>query len=153
MGAEDDAFVPSATLARTPLHPNANAAAPHSAVAAATPQELPAKSPRKVSKARMYRFDRVYATDCTQKEIFDGSVAPLVQNALDGFNATIFAYGSVFFVPLCLRSLFPTTFVLPFPHVFCLFFFFSSVFCYHSLTHSCASTAPHRCIGSDRPLS
>uniref|UniRef100_A0A1B6D848 Kinesin-like protein n=1 Tax=Clastoptera arizonana TaxID=38151 RepID=A0A1B6D848_9HEMI len=42
---------------------------------------------------KMFTFDAVYDCDCTQQEIYDETVYPLVNAVLDGFNGTIFAYG------------------------------------------------------------
>jgi kinesin family protein 11 len=46
---------------------------------------------RKTEKT--FAFDRVFGTYSTQSEVFDAVVLPIVEEALDGFNCTIFAYG------------------------------------------------------------
>ncbi|KAJ1400249.1 P-loop containing nucleoside triphosphate hydrolase protein, partial [Ochromonadaceae sp. CCMP2298] len=38
-------------------------------------------------------FDYVYDQDCTQREVYETTAAPVVASALMGYNATIFAYG------------------------------------------------------------
>ncbi|KAF0973563.1 hypothetical protein FDP41_008267 [Naegleria fowleri] len=42
---------------------------------------------------KTFTFDRVYGPQTTQKEFFDESIKSIVDEALDGFNCTIFAYG------------------------------------------------------------
>ena len=44
-------------------------------------------------KDRRFIFDRVFRHDTTQHEVFEGTAKPLLKNVLDGYNATIFAYG------------------------------------------------------------
>lgn len=43
-----------------------------------------------------YVFDRAYDVDTAQIQIFNDVGIPLVQRFLNGFNASIFAYGQVF---------------------------------------------------------
>lgn len=50
---------------------------------------------KKISKS--YTFDRVFGMYSTQKEVFEGVVRPIVDEALAGFNCTIFAYGQTGF--------------------------------------------------------
>ena len=40
-----------------------------------------------------FEFDRVFDERCSQVQVFEESVQPLVQSALDGFNVCVFAYG------------------------------------------------------------
>eukprot|EP01062_Namystynia_karyoxenos_P033293 TRINITY_DN244_c1_g1_i1.p1 TRINITY_DN244_c1_g1~~TRINITY_DN244_c1_g1_i1.p1 ORF type:complete len:1118 (+),score=626.38 TRINITY_DN244_c1_g1_i1:92-3445(+) len=40
-----------------------------------------------------FTFDAVYNNTFSQKQIFNNEVKPLVQSVLDGYNATVFAYG------------------------------------------------------------
>ena len=40
-----------------------------------------------------YAFDRVFAKDTTQDEVFEDTAKPLLPGLFDGFNATVFAYG------------------------------------------------------------
>ena len=42
---------------------------------------------------KTFTFDRVYGPQTTQKEFFEESIKSIVDEALDGFNCTIFAYG------------------------------------------------------------
>ena len=46
---------------------------------------------KKITKA--YNFDRVFGMYSTQEEVFSTVVRPIVDEALAGFNCTIFAYG------------------------------------------------------------
>ena len=44
-----------------------------------------------------------------QTDVYEGTAKPLLKNLLDGYNATIFAYGvSIDIVPLCSSE--PTSF-------------------------------------------
>ncbi|XP_054280816.1 kinesin-like protein KIF3B isoform X3 [Macrosteles quadrilineatus] len=47
----------------------------------------------KLDQCKMFAFDAVYDWNCTQQEIYDETVRPLVNAVLSGFNGTIFAYG------------------------------------------------------------
>ncbi|GBG29845.1 Kinesin-like protein KLP1 [Hondaea fermentalgiana] len=40
-----------------------------------------------------FKFDGVFAPDATQEDVFEGSVPPLLDGVLHGYNGTIFAYG------------------------------------------------------------
>ena len=42
---------------------------------------------------RSFVFDNVYGVEHTTGDLYEQSVAPLLQKALDGYNVTIFAYG------------------------------------------------------------
>ena len=42
---------------------------------------------------RTYHFDKIFAPDTTQQRLYDCAVAPIVDEVLQGFNCTIFAYG------------------------------------------------------------
>jgi hypothetical protein len=44
-------------------------------------------------KQKKFTFDYCYFTDSTQDQVYQDLGIPLVQQALDGFNGTIFAYG------------------------------------------------------------
>ena len=46
---------------------------------------------KKISKN--YTFDKVFGMYSTQEEVFESVVRPIVDEALAGFNCTIFAYG------------------------------------------------------------
>mmetsp|Transcript_27007 Transcript_27007/g.59061 ORF Transcript_27007/g.59061 Transcript_27007/m.59061 type:complete len:1042 (+) Transcript_27007:153-3278(+) len=45
------------------------------------------------SHTRTFRFDKVFGPDSTQEKLFKQAVVPIVQEVMDGFNCTIFAYG------------------------------------------------------------
>ena len=52
-------------------------------------------------KDRRFIFDRVFRHDAGQTDVYEGTAKPLLKNLLDGYNATIFAYGvSIDFAPL-----------------------------------------------------
>ena len=42
---------------------------------------------------RTYNFDQVFGAHATQEDIYDDAVRPIVEEVLEGFNCTIFAYG------------------------------------------------------------
>lgn len=42
---------------------------------------------------KTFTFDAVYDWSSTQQDLFDETVRPLIESVLNGFNATIFAYG------------------------------------------------------------
>ncbi|CAG9460780.1 unnamed protein product [Pedinophyceae sp. YPF-701] len=42
---------------------------------------------------KTFRFDKVFGPSSGQEDIFHTSIAPIVQEVLEGFNCTIFAYG------------------------------------------------------------
>ena len=42
---------------------------------------------------RTYHFDKVFAPHTTQEALFSEAVEPIVEEVLQGFNCTIFAYG------------------------------------------------------------
>lgn len=39
-------------------------------------------------------YDSVFGPECTQEQLFDKTVKPLISSLVDGYNATIFAYGA-----------------------------------------------------------
>ena len=49
---------------------------------------------RKRNNERQYVFDMAFGADCTQKEVYEKTTQPLVKSVLDGFHATVFAYGA-----------------------------------------------------------
>src|SRR5512140_1750802 len=40
-----------------------------------------------------FTFDRVFDMSCKQSDIFDFSIKPTVDDILNGYNGTVFAYG------------------------------------------------------------
>uniref|UniRef100_A0A1B6FBV9 Kinesin-like protein n=1 Tax=Cuerna arida TaxID=1464854 RepID=A0A1B6FBV9_9HEMI len=48
---------------------------------------------RKTNLCKVFSFDRVFDYNCSQQEIYNAVVRPLVISILDGFNCTVFAYG------------------------------------------------------------
>lgn len=45
------------------------------------------------NKDARYAFDQVFPDQATQGEIYAGTVEPMLDGVLNGFNATVFAYG------------------------------------------------------------
>jgi len=79
---------PTQTVSRF-LRPAVAATAPNSLVV--EPSTVPTGT--RDTKCHSFTFDRVYDLDTKQEEIFRQSVDPLVQRFLEGYNATVFAYG------------------------------------------------------------
>jgi kinesin family protein 11 len=42
---------------------------------------------------RVFTFDKVFGPSAQQKDLYDQAVVPIVNEVLEGFNCTIFAYG------------------------------------------------------------
>jgi hypothetical protein len=57
----------------------------------------------KRTKDLKYYFDRVFDEGADQHEVYAHTVKPLLDGVLDGFNATVFAYG-VRFVDICANA-------------------------------------------------
>jgi len=53
---------------------------------------------RKKHKDIRYTFDRVFDEYASQELVFQHTTKPLVQEVLNGYNATVFAYGTGFFM-------------------------------------------------------
>lgn len=51
------------------------------------------QSINKKEYSRKYHFDRVYDSDTSQERLYETAVAPMVDEVLQGFNCTVFAYG------------------------------------------------------------
>ena len=49
---------------------------------------------RKRNNERQYVFDMAFGADSTQQEVYEKTTRPLVKSVLDGFHATVFAYGA-----------------------------------------------------------
>ncbi|KAF8204905.1 kinesin-like protein [Pholiota molesta] len=45
-------------------------------------------------KDRRFMFDRVFGHEARQQDVYEATSQPLLQGLLDGFNATVFAYGA-----------------------------------------------------------
>ena len=43
--------------------------------------------------AKTFTFDACYDWDCKQRDVYDETAHPLIEEVLNGFNGTIFAYG------------------------------------------------------------
>jgi len=46
-----------------------------------------------IEHKKVFTFDAVFDCTSTQQNIYDEMIRPLVSSVLEGFNATIFAYG------------------------------------------------------------
>lgn len=46
------------------------------------------------SNERQYLFDAAFGADSTQEEVYEKTTKPLVEAVLQGYNATVFAYGA-----------------------------------------------------------
>ena len=46
------------------------------------------------SNERQYVFDATFGADSTQQEVYEKTTKSLIQSVLDGFHATVFAYGA-----------------------------------------------------------
>lgn len=44
-------------------------------------------------KDRRFMFDKVFTHDARQQEVYEGTSQPLLKGLLEGYNATVFAYG------------------------------------------------------------
>ncbi|KOS18186.1 Kinesin-like protein 5 [Escovopsis weberi] len=53
---------------------------------------VPASS--KKTKDQVFAFDRVFDESTTQSEVYEGTTRGLLDSVLDGYNATVFAYGA-----------------------------------------------------------
>lgn len=49
---------------------------------------------QKRTKDIRYAFDRVFNDQCGQREVFEGTTRPLLDGVLQGYNASVFAYGA-----------------------------------------------------------
>jgi kinesin family member 5 len=47
----------------------------------------------KQEKLKEFSFDRMYPPEVGQAMIYDESIRHIVDNVIDGFNGTVFAYG------------------------------------------------------------
>ena len=45
-------------------------------------------------KDQTFGFDRIFDENVTQAEVYESTTKPLIDNVLDGYNATVFAYGA-----------------------------------------------------------
>src|SRR5690242_3372409 len=45
-------------------------------------------------KDQTFAFDRVYDENTTQADVYETTTRPLLDSVLDGYNATVFAYGA-----------------------------------------------------------
>ncbi len=60
-------------------------------------------SGKKITKS--FTFDKVFGMYSTQEEVFEQMVRPIVDEALAGFNCTIFAYGQTGKISLTILKL------------------------------------------------
>ncbi|KAJ1418578.1 P-loop containing nucleoside triphosphate hydrolase protein [Ochromonadaceae sp. CCMP2298] len=58
-----------------------------------TPSSVHIKAVESSHEDKDFTFDHCYFTDSQQTDVYRDLGSPIVQQALDGFNGTIFAYG------------------------------------------------------------
>ncbi|EGZ16226.1 hypothetical protein PHYSODRAFT_316274 [Phytophthora sojae] len=63
------------------------------AEASASSSTAPSETSDAASDKKQYTFDFAYYTESTQAQVYDDIAKPLVAQALQGYNGTIFAYG------------------------------------------------------------
>ena len=51
------------------------------------------KGSGKTQQRNVFQFDHVFGTYATQRDIFDQTLAPIVDDVLSGIESTVFAYG------------------------------------------------------------
>jgi len=57
------------------------------------------------SAKKSFAFDGVYDEESTQEDVYESVVRPVVDEVLQGYNCTVFAYGQVLFLQaLCVRA-------------------------------------------------
>lgn len=44
-------------------------------------------------KDKRFMFDRVFGHEASQQNVYESTAKPLLDNLLNGYNATVFAYG------------------------------------------------------------
>ena len=49
---------------------------------------------KKVNKNAQFLFDRVFGSEASNEEVFEGSTKSIVSSVLDGFNCSVFVYGA-----------------------------------------------------------
>eukprot|EP00976_Prorocentrum_cordatum_P091469 1188552-Prorocentrum_minimum.AAC.1 len=50
--------------------------------------------PQGRTKEKKYTFDRVFGKHCSNADIFEGTVEPILVDVVNGISATVFAYGA-----------------------------------------------------------
>ena len=66
----------------------------HSQAVETTPRgEIFVQKPFTNEAPKQFTFDMCYDNRATQEEIYANTAAPIIQNVLEGYNGTIFAYG------------------------------------------------------------
>lgn len=60
---------------------------------------LPNKNQLVLGKDQNFTFDYVFNDTASQDDLYTSTVKPLVQSCLDGYNATVFAYGQTGKIP------------------------------------------------------
>ena len=45
------------------------------------------------SDVKNYTFDKIFDWNCTQRDVYDGAAARIVDASVEGYNGTIFCYG------------------------------------------------------------
>lgn len=55
--------------------------------------EIVVQKPFQAEEPKQFTFDMAYGDNVEQVQIYRESSAPIIQNVLEGYNGTIFAYG------------------------------------------------------------
>jgi len=55
----------------------------------------PGEQQVQLGKGNLFTYDYVFDTEESQNPIYEACVAQLVEGALEGYNATVLAYGQV----------------------------------------------------------
>jgi kinesin family protein 18/19 len=63
------------------------------------------------TREKRYAFDFVFEPECTQQKVYENTTKFLIHGVLDGYNATVFAYGNTG------AGKVPWSVALPTPHV------------------------------------
>jgi kinesin family member 27 len=54
---------------------------------------VPSKQEIVIGKERIFKFDRVFAGNSSQQEVYDDCIKDLVLGCFEGYNAAVLAYG------------------------------------------------------------
>lgn len=57
-------------------------------------------------KDKRFMFDRVFGAESSQQNVYEATAQPLLKGLLDGYNATVFAYGVSWPATILVRNLF-----------------------------------------------
>ncbi|KAJ3187188.1 kinesin-like protein Klp5 [Gaertneriomyces sp. JEL0708] len=94
-------FIDPSSSSSTPASSASSSSGPLRILTAVSPTTLlfhppPSRSYHTLSRRKpiTYTFDRIFPEHSTQTTVYENTVQPLLSGVLDGFNATVFAYGA-----------------------------------------------------------